>query len=182
MYFLHTLTAASAVCLDGTPGAFYVQLSESGSTAWQLYFEGGGWCYDLDECSSRATGNMGSSAAYPSSTVNPDFLNVTGGIVSSDCAINPTFCDFNKVYLKYCDGNSFAGARDGAVDVVPSGDCGVSPLYFRGHEILKESLAALTPQMVAATEVHVTGCSAGGLAAYLHADLLGQWAEEHGRR
>ena len=36
-----------------------------------------------------------------------------GGIVSSDCGVNPAFCTFNQVFFKYCDGNSFSGLRQG---------------------------------------------------------------------
>jgi len=33
-----------AVCLDGTPGAYYIEKSVTeGNKKWQLFFEGGGW-------------------------------------------------------------------------------------------------------------------------------------------
>eukprot|EP00729_Bicosta_minor_P019916 gene19917-biopygen26299 len=50
-----------------------------------------------------------------------------GGIMDSNCANNPDFCNFNRVYMAYCDGNSFSGNRDEAVVV------GGKPLYFRGR-------------------------------------------------
>jgi len=34
--------------------------------------------------------------------------------MSSSCLVNPDFCNYNKVYLKYCDGNSFSGNREDA--------------------------------------------------------------------
>lgn len=86
--------------------------------------------------------------------------------MSDSCEINPDFCNFHRVYMKYCDGDSFAGDRDEAVVVQGK------PLYFRGHRILKAVLQTLTAKygLGSATEVLLTGCSAGGLSTFLHAD------------
>jgi len=74
----------------------------------------------------RALGGLGSSSGYLQTADRP------GGITSSDCEVNPTFCDYNMVYLKYCDGNSFSGARDGSVTVEETDQ----DLFFRGSFIL----------------------------------------------
>ena len=126
IYFLNNSIGlkANAVCLDGSPGAFYVRRNAS-STQWRIFFEGGGWCYDAADCANRATGNLGSSNGYP-----PSISNGGSGMMSTDAGMNPTFYGANTVYMKYCDGDSFAGARDGPLDV-PGGD--VSPIYFRGQ-------------------------------------------------
>ena len=57
-----------AVCLDGTDAGFYIQLATDPAHAndWQLYFQGGGWCYDEEDCYGRSMNNLGSSSvAYP---------------------------------------------------------------------------------------------------------------------
>lgn len=84
-------------------------------------------------------------------------------------ANNPDFCNFNRVYMAYCDGNSFSGNRDEAVVV------GGKPLYFRGRRILDAVLSYLMENynLGAAENVLLTGCSAGGLATYLHTDYVG---------
>jgi len=46
--------------------------------------------------------------------------------MSSDCKSNPDFCNYNRVHMVYCDGNSFSGNRDDPVNV------NGKPLYFRG--------------------------------------------------
>lgn len=172
VYTVVKLAQVGALCLDGTPGAFGVLKSPTNSSVWQIYQEGGGWCYDEMDCSERATGDLGSSAGYPT-TFPADYA---GGIMSPDCDVNPTFCDANKVYMKYCDGDSFSGARDDALEVA---DGPVSPIYFRGHEILMGTLETLLSDwgLEDAEEVLLTGCSAGGLATYLHTDMVGEWAE-----
>jgi len=73
--------------------------------------------------------------------------------------------------MTYCDGASFAG------DVEEPGPYGGKSLYFRGFRILKAILNDLlmNHNLKAATDVLLTGCSAGGLATYLHADFVGEW-------
>lgn len=61
-----------AVCLDGTPAAYYWRSgSGSGKNSWVLFLEGGGWCAGLgtavggfDSCLSRSHGGLGSSKSY----------------------------------------------------------------------------------------------------------------------
>lgn len=88
--------------------------------------------------------------------------------MSDNCKVNPDFCNFHRVYMKYCDGDSFSGNRDDAVVVEGK------PLYFRGHRILKGILDTLVASygLKDAKEVMLTGCSAGGLSTFLHADYV----------
>eukprot|EP01060_Flectonema_neradi_P011737 TRINITY_DN18743_c0_g2_i1.p1 TRINITY_DN18743_c0_g2~~TRINITY_DN18743_c0_g2_i1.p1 ORF type:complete len:116 (+),score=22.82 TRINITY_DN18743_c0_g2_i1:48-350(+) len=48
--------AAGAVCMDGTPTGFYYQPAADAENArnWQFYFQGGGWCYDKQDCYKRS--------------------------------------------------------------------------------------------------------------------------------
>ena len=48
-----------------------------------------------------------------------------------------------------------------------------TPIYFRGNAILKAILQYLRDNgMKEASDVILTGCSAGGLATYIHADYV----------
>jgi len=42
-----------AVCTDGSPASYYVQLSDTNSTLWIVNLENGGWCYSAESCSVR---------------------------------------------------------------------------------------------------------------------------------
>ena len=42
---------------------------------------------------------------------------VSAGSMSASCETNPDFCNFNRVYMPYCDGASFSGDREEAVVV-----------------------------------------------------------------
>jgi hypothetical protein len=162
------LTDPDAVCLDGTPGAFYFRrpANAKASTRWLWYFEGGGWCISADDCYWRSKTELGSSLNY---TTN--FSYWAQGLFSENFTANPMFCEFNFVYVKYCDGNSYAGTLD-APYTVPWAPA--SPIYLRGKQIREAVVDVLVTRfgLGNATEFVLSGCSAGGLAAYLHADVF----------
>jgi hypothetical protein len=90
-------------------------------------------------------------------------------MTSSDCAVNPAFCEFNMAYIYYCDGVSFSGDLEAPVVISPT-----EKIYFRGQRILKGAVKDLLERgMHSAQEVVLSGHSAGGLATYLHADSFG---------
>ena len=69
---------------------------------WIIHLEGGGWCYDEDECVSRSKTTFGSSVNWPETYTY-------SGLLSDDCTDNPYFCGWSMVYVAYCDGASFSG-------------------------------------------------------------------------
>jgi hypothetical protein len=107
---------------------------------------------------------LGSTKNSPSSIIGGGAT----GLFDEDPSVNPFFHDFNKVFVQYCDGASYSG--DLAAPVHVNG----TTLYFRGHRVLTQIFAHLRAHfgMDAATEVLLSGCSAGGLATYLHADYV----------
>ena len=157
--------ASGGVCLDGSPPGYYFASSQSAekSTSWVLYFKGGGWCYDESSCAARARGQLGSSKHLAS-----EFA--FSGPVDSSTAVNPTFADFNRVILWYCDGASFSGDRTEPYHHASTNQT----LFFRGSRVLDVLLEELIERhgLLNATELLVSGGSAGGLAAYLHADRI----------
>lgn len=152
-----------AVCLDGTnPGFYMAKGNGTGADKWVLYFKGGGWCYDEASCLKRAKTSIGSSKYF---TKTFEF----SGMMDSDPIINPTFHNFNRVVLWYCDGASFSG-NAAKPYISPNGD----KLWFRGKRVLDAMLEALMKDhgLGTAKEVLLSGGSAGGLAAYLHTDYV----------
>ena len=69
---------------------------------WIIHLEGGGWCYNEDDCVERSKTELGSSNYWPETYT-------FSGLLSDDCTINPHFCGWSMVYVGYCDGASFAG-------------------------------------------------------------------------
>ena len=153
--------ADGAVCLDGSPGAYYLREgSGDGAQKWYVHHEGGGWCESLDDCHYRSYTYLGSTQ-FSLPTMSP-----VGGYFSQDPAVNPMMHNWNMVYLRYCDGGSFTGDKS-----TPTNHANTQ-LHFRGRRIREAMLASLLAdhKLGAATDVVIGGCSAGGLATYLHAD------------
>ena len=106
----------AALRQDGSPGAFYwaPAWDKKLASTWVLFFEGGGWCYSEAGCVHRANNtNVGSTRTdKPTMSSEAPFKL---GIFSRDPAMSPDFAGANHVYMRYCDGNSFAGDRESPV-------------------------------------------------------------------
>eukprot|EP00042_Codosiga_hollandica_P055950 m.794540 g.794540 ORF g.794540 m.794540 type:complete len:405 (-) comp59238_c0_seq16:80-1294(-) len=159
LVLLKDAVADGAMCLDGSPIAYYQRLNSS-STQWVVFFQGGGWCYNLNDCYERSLTTLGSSTTY-----GPTYS--SGGIFSGSASMNPYFYTWNAIHLNYCDGASWTG--DATEPVVVNG----KTLYFRGKRGLDAVIQSLIGSgMGQATDVVVAGCSAGGLATYFHSDYI----------
>ena len=174
-------------CIDGSPAGYYLRIavSEKNQTAtaikeqpykdglsdnWILYLEGGCWCYNDIDCYLRSFEDLGSSKKYEKFL--PDKF---GGLLAKSGDSNFPFSTYNLVYVKYCDGNTFAGNRD--EPVVVNG----KPLYFRGKKIKERVLESLVKRthFYDAQNIIVTGCSAGGLSSLIQADSISEWAAKN---
>ena len=189
-----------AVCLDGTPQRYWIAPAAPGSanaSKFYLHFMGGGWCGSVSACAARAYSPacyLGSSNAScfayqapgdaPPNTPFaetmdfaqiPSCLNARwcGGLMVNDAASNPFTHDWNRVLIAYCDGHSYAGDLSEPLRVAYNGSTDL-PLYFRGARNFRAILADLSARfgLAAATDVLLSGDSAGGLATYWHADAL----------
>lgn len=164
---LHLLEDAAkstgAVCLDGSPGAFYLRPgSGSGATKYYIHHQGGGWCESLADCLGRSKGGLGSSKGY-----GPTMTNDVG-YFSQDPSVNPMMYNWNSIHMNYCDGASFSGNNESVTTYQGT------KLYSRGSRIREAVFEALAEDLASATDVVISGCSAGGLATYLHTD---QWCD-----
>ena len=96
----------SPATLDGSAYGFYYKPSQSGkSTKWTISIEGGGWCYNENDCLARSKGALGSSKAWPPTlpfSMDPfglhfrawemGCMNALGGSLDMDC---------NIIYMPY---------------------------------------------------------------------------------
>ncbi|XP_009382364.2 pectin acetylesterase 9 isoform X4 [Musa acuminata AAA Group] len=157
--------STGAVCLDGSPPAYHLHGGlGSGARNWLLQFEGGGWCNDVASCAARSKTRRGSTRYM-------NKLEVFSGILSNDSTANPDFYDWNRVKLRYCDGASFGGDSEFLNST--------TTLYFRGQRIWKAIVLDLLPKgLIQADKVLLSGCSAGGLATFLHCDDLTRFVPE----
>ena len=164
---LNSLAAYGAVCLDGsTAGYYFAPGSGSGSRKFYIDHQGGGWCETEAKCLARSTTTHGSSLEWPEEAEWRKSL-----LFSTSAEDNPLAHNWNKVYVRYCDGSSFTSNRQDPVEVD-----GVL-LHMRGIDTIEAVMEDLTggdKGLDTATDVIIGGCSAGGLAALLHCD---RWAD-----
>ena len=104
------------------------------------------------------------------------FLNQTwdksSGLLHPNATLNPSFANYHRVLLWYCDGASFAGSVEKPVTTTSNGTN--TTLWFRGRAVLVSLLAKLKKDygLGKAKQVLLAGCSAGGMSTYLHADFV----------
>ena len=162
LIYLPHVVELGAVCLDGSPPAYYFREGHGeGYSKWIIHFFGGAWCFDEESCLQRSKTVLGSSKDFPT---HPPKLQ---GILSGNSKMNPDFYNWNLVLLCYCDGASFTGFRREPINV--DGQL----IYIRGKKILQVIVdQLLLGQLKRAERVLLSGTSAGGLAAMLNADYI----------
>eukprot|EP00794_Sanderia_malayensis_P014250 gene14250-15736_t len=164
LYRVYDAIAKGAVCLDGTPPAYYLRPGKGlGVNRWIIHFNGGAWCFDEQSCLDRSRGSLGSTKHLPAAPP------VIQGINSPSMQQNPDFYDWNLVWIVYCDGASFTGDR--ADPVVVSGES----LFFRGKRVLDAVISDLTKRGISNAEgIILTGSSAGSMTAMFAVDRLAE--------
>ncbi|EYU37453.1 hypothetical protein ABFS82_01G047200 [Erythranthe guttata] len=147
-----------AVCLDGSPAGYhYAKGYGDGANSWMIYLPGGGWCGRKQSCIDRVK-----YSPMLSSTKNITQENF-GAILSPNKTSNPDFYNWNRVFIRYCDGSSFMGD---VKKVDPE-----TNLHKRGSRIFTSVIDELLSKgLKDAKNVMLTGNSAGGLATILNCD------------
>ena len=160
-----------AVCLDGSPGGYFIQRGDP--KRWILFMQGGGWCSSADDCAARAFGApgkpghpwLGGSRAWPRT-----YVDLYEG---SQLFAAPGFRNFTIVFAPYCDGGSWSGDAAAPVPTAVNGTSIGKPIYYRGKRLFDALLdSVLAAGMANASNLLWGGCSAGGLTTYLHADYV----------
>jgi O-palmitoleoyl-L-serine hydrolase len=155
------LTDPSARCMDGTLGAYYHRPAEQPESRdkWILFLEGGGECTTASNCANAVNSTLGSNKYFPATQWLYYFL-------VDDPVANPDFYGYNHVLLKYCSQDLWSG------QVTKPSD-GTFGYYFSGHLIFKAVVAALMEKgMSNASEIILSGASAGGIGTWINADWL----------
>ena len=105
----------NAKCLDGSNYRFnFIQGKGEGKNKFLFYLEGGGWCGQetlgdnfVESCFERANSSLGSKIGFFGSLVISRLIR----LLSSKEKYNPNFYNWNKIFVRYCDGSSFFSDR-----------------------------------------------------------------------
>jgi hypothetical protein len=170
LVFLDKSKYPQALCNDGTPAA-YVLRQGAGAAAnrWIISLQGGGICYDQATCAARAAESPAAVSSAPYQTGSPGFG--LEGLLDSTPANNPDFYDASMVELLYCSSDEWSGAKSS-----PSAFNSQDPTTwnFQGHAILNAVIADLkaSHNFSAATDIMLTGQSAGGVGVFLNVNSV----------
>jgi hypothetical protein len=153
-----------ALCRDYTSTGIGLNV-HPGATKLMIFLEGGGACFNALTC------NPNLYPAHFDATTFTD-LTTTGYLGSSDSGVfnradpaNPVK-DWNFVYVPYCTGDVHAGDQPaGTVPGVFVPDGGLQSQAFVGYRNIGLYLARIVPTFPDATQVLLTGASAGGFGA-----------------
>eukprot|EP00948_MAST-09A_sp_MAST-9A-sp1_P000366 g366.t1 len=151
----------NAKCMDGTSGGYFFQRG-SRATDWIINLEGGGECTDKASCYPRLFTSLGSAKHFPSEM---SFDSEKLWLLDSNEDRNPIFSDFNLVYIKYCTSDLWQGTSNGKTSL---------PYNFNGKYIVDAVLDDLdtTANLTSATNIILTGESAGGIGVWPHLTAL----------
>lgn len=109
-YQKYSIIDVKSQCIDGTRAAYYIRFTTNPTSKqkWHIHFEGGGWCYNLKNCDDRSKTLLGSSKDY-TNCLTLNFMNTSYFSIKKEK--NPLLYNYNVVYVRYCDGGSFAGNK-----------------------------------------------------------------------
>ena len=159
-------------CLDGSRYGYYIRRSTSltNSRKWIIFLMGGGACITPMDCTRRKTSPRGwGSSTFWNSTFVPgtDFpgFQAMHDVLSDNPVDNPSFFDYNHVYLQYCSGDLWTGTRKSFNNF---------GLWFSGHNNIKAVIQHLKHKenLAIATHILLLGVSAGGWGLYNNADFI----------
>jgi hypothetical protein len=140
-----------ARCADNSVTGIGVNLNLATSKKVLIYLQGGGACWDVATCITKPiAANLDGfdEAAFKA-------LNTNGtGILNRNSLINP-FKEWNYVVVPYCTGDLHSGRQYSAI----------SKQHHLGHANISAYLKRLIPTFTGATQVLLTGSSAGGLGS-----------------
>eukprot|EP01047_Picozoa_sp_COSAG01_P048819 COSAG01_NODE_4783_length_4747_cov_3.078959_3_plen_340_part_00 len=169
--------STGAAALDGSAYGFYF-VRYAGDIAahrnrWTISIMGGGWCVGVTSCFARSQetthdgkpGSLGSSTPWVGQKHGCSCMNTNATHVETEGC--------NCIQMLYLDGGSFSG--NVAEPVPVPGEPGKF-VHYRGLRNLDATLeyAFAHLGLGLATEVVVTGGSAGGLSTFLHVDRIAQ--------
>jgi len=177
------INSPNAVCNDGTPAVIYVRPARPGATEpdgpsanrWLIHFLGGSSCSSYEECGTRWCG-IGQWSGRLMTTAWEGETTTRDGIFKRD-GFN-RIADRNLVLLKYCSSDQWQGRKSDVVLRSETDPSRAYSLHFRGATIVGAIFDALErgvtglPPITQATDVLISGDSAGAAGARAHLDRL----------
>ncbi len=144
-----------AKCINGSPTGIGVNI-KPGSTKLMIFMMGGNACFNQASC--FVTANLD---GYNKAKFDQEVGQIAGTYTFDRTQSENLFKDYSFVFVPYCTGDVHAGSN-------PNGLVAGSSYSFTGYDNMGAYLARLVPTFSDATEVILSGSSAGGFGALLN--------------
>lgn len=135
--------------MNDTPTGIGINLAGGGDKVL-IFLMGGNACFDALTCQITAYVNGFGLAEF-----NQDQYRARSAPIFNRLEANNPFKDWSFVFVPYCTGDIHAGAN-------PAGSAGGQSRNFHGHLNMRAYLKRIVPTFPNATQVLLTGVSAGG--------------------
>ena len=160
----------NAKCLDGSNYRFnFIQGKGEGKNKFLFYLEGGGWCGQetlgdnfVESCFERANSSLGSKIGFFGSLVISRLIR----LLSSKEKYNPNFYNWNKIFVRYCDGSSFISDR------VYEKNGHKVYMYGKNNLLGVMKYLKINNNFTEADSVILSGFSAGSFATLIYANYI----------
>jgi len=145
-----------AKCNDGSQATYYVQPGQHAGKV-MIWLQGGGVCWDKETCDARCEASNEDSELCKSQT-EPEIS------FREDSSTADPYRDYWLVYVHYCSSDFWSGTA--------SASEATAGYNFLGRHIVEAVVQDLTDNynLLAATTVVLTGCSAGAAGVALNCD------------
>ena len=160
----------NAKCLDGSNYRFNFREGKGeGKNKFFFYFEGGGWCGQetlgenfIQSCFERANTSLGSKIGVLNSVVISRLVR----LLSSKEKLNPNFYNWNKIFVRYCDGSSFIS------DKIYQENGNKIYMYGKNNLFGVLNYLKIHHNFTEADSVILSGFSAGSFATLIYANYI----------
>lgn len=163
------MTLEGATCLYGAPYSFFVRPASTPTNKLMIFFEGGGACWDGVTCANK--GQFASRYEVPEGYISGN----GEGFFDYENAANPVK-DYHAVFVPYCTGDVHSGDNVTTLDVpagsVPNYTDPTIEVAFNGFNNAQGVLSWVYENVITPEQVLVSGCSAGGYGALIHAPYI----------
>lgn len=155
-------------CANGSPAGIGVNRGATAGGPLDIYFEGGGACWDVATCTANPPLAINLDVTYDAAKLATD----TAALVPDRSATNP-YANATYVFVPYCTADLHAGTQ---VMAYPGGPT----IHHTGGSNTQAFVDAIAAAFPDAPLVWVSGSSAGGYGATLNFHrFTAHWANAH---
>ncbi len=170
------LPGGETTCAHDTPYRFFVRPAEQPSEKLHIYFEGGGACWNGENCAADYIFPQTERPLYKQAVPENNMESYPGGLFDFANAENPV-ADYNTVVVPYCTGDIHWG---NATQEYTSASGETYTMNHKGFVNASAVLDWTYANIENPSDLLISGTSAGALGQIMHAPyIIDQYPDAH---